>query len=278
MKRTLGTISALILLYFGAGVLLHQVVFPTPAPPRDLFFEPGNEYLNEDGDILIKITGREPGGWLLTESTLQSKADGPRPHVHRAIDEEWTVVRGQVTFVVDDERVTLGPGQSAFAPAGTAHTFLNESGDEALMKDRRHELQLFHIYQMNRFIQERGQEATFGKISLQRSVSGMDLYLPDINLALQQLIFSSMAPTARLLGYEPFNAKYVPLGHVDGQQRQHRWSFWQDTVRTYSALPGTGGNGRRYMAVVNPGCRTTWAGAKANGRPGRPSEPLEPMC
>lgn len=55
------------------------------------------------------------------------------PHRHLAEDELFYVFEGSISFTVDDETRVIGPGQSAFVPRGTKHTYVNTSESDARM-------------------------------------------------------------------------------------------------------------------------------------------------
>jgi mannose-6-phosphate isomerase-like protein (cupin superfamily) len=44
-------------------------------------------------------------------------------HIHQDEDESFFVIDGEVTVVVDDRRIVLGPSQYAFGPRGVPHGF-----------------------------------------------------------------------------------------------------------------------------------------------------------
>jgi uncharacterized protein YjlB len=48
-------------------------------------------------------------------------------HVHRNEDETFYVVEGEVTLLVDGERIDLSGGDYAFAPPGTTHASIVRS-------------------------------------------------------------------------------------------------------------------------------------------------------
>ena len=52
--------------------------------------------------------------------------DNQQPHTR---DEVYLVIRGSGRFVFGSERVTFGPGDFLFVPAGVAHRFENFTED-----------------------------------------------------------------------------------------------------------------------------------------------------
>src|ERR671915_410650 len=55
-------------------------------------------------------------------------------HVHPAIDEDFTVVRGRVGFRIDGRESVAEPGERLHVPAGTAHDWWNAGQEEALVR------------------------------------------------------------------------------------------------------------------------------------------------
>jgi quercetin dioxygenase-like cupin family protein len=66
-------------------------------------------------DALSLIELAVPAGW-----------DGPPLH-HHGFDETFYILEGEVTFQLDDDVVTRGPGELVFAPRDAIHTLANLS-------------------------------------------------------------------------------------------------------------------------------------------------------
>jgi quercetin dioxygenase-like cupin family protein len=66
----------------------------------------------------------------IVENTLEPGAPGPPLH-HHAFDEAFYILEGELTFQVEDDLLTAGPGELGFAPRGVAHTLANRSGAPA---------------------------------------------------------------------------------------------------------------------------------------------------
>ena len=70
----------------------------------------------------ILSTAETNGAMSMTDSVTQA-GEGPPRHVHDDADETFLVLTGEVEFWVDGERFVRGPGETAFVPRGTEHTF-----------------------------------------------------------------------------------------------------------------------------------------------------------
>lgn len=90
----------------------------------------GDHFQFPDGSTyIVRSTSEESGGESVEmEFVLPSDCLPPPPHVHPSQVESYTVIEGSLDVVVDDEWVTLGPGESASVPVGSSHTFRNSSG------------------------------------------------------------------------------------------------------------------------------------------------------
>lgn len=56
-----------------------------------------------------------------------------KPHAHADADKVYAVLEGEVVVRVGSETATLGPGQSALAPAGEDHGVENQSQSPAAL-------------------------------------------------------------------------------------------------------------------------------------------------
>jgi len=65
-------------------------------------------------------------GSLSVEVFAPRGVDNQQPHTR---DEVYLVIRGSGRFVFGSERVTFGPGDFLFVPAGVAHRFENFTED-----------------------------------------------------------------------------------------------------------------------------------------------------
>ena len=57
----------------------------------------------------------------------------PAAHRHLAEDELFYVFEGSISFTMGDETRSIGPGEGAFVPRGTTHTYVNRSDTDARM-------------------------------------------------------------------------------------------------------------------------------------------------
>jgi mannose-6-phosphate isomerase-like protein (cupin superfamily) len=81
----------------------------------------------------FKLQARESAGLLtILEFSLRPWESGPDLHLHSNSDESFYVVSGELEMQVGEERHVLGPGDFAWVPRGTPHTFANASSQPAV--------------------------------------------------------------------------------------------------------------------------------------------------
>jgi mannose-6-phosphate isomerase-like protein (cupin superfamily) len=64
------------------------------------------------------------GALSVIENTVPGRWEGPPLH-HHEFDETFYVLDGELTFQVQEDLLTAGPGELVFAPGGVAHTLAN---------------------------------------------------------------------------------------------------------------------------------------------------------
>ena len=65
----------------------------------------------------------DSGGAMSIVDSVTQPGEGPPRHVHDDADEAFVVLTGECEFWVAGRRVVRGPGETAFVPRGTEHTF-----------------------------------------------------------------------------------------------------------------------------------------------------------
>jgi mannose-6-phosphate isomerase-like protein (cupin superfamily) len=76
-----------------------------------------------NAEILVR-SEQTDGMAGLIDVTVPPRWAGPPLH-HHAFHEHFRVLEGELTFELDGERSTAGPGASVFAPGGSIHTLAN---------------------------------------------------------------------------------------------------------------------------------------------------------
>ena len=84
------------------------------------------------GELLsIRRVKRGDETLLELKGSIPPHKDGPPMHVHFAESEEGHIKSGTLSAVIDERRVTAGPGESVSISRGLDHRWWNE-GDDVL--------------------------------------------------------------------------------------------------------------------------------------------------
>jgi quercetin dioxygenase-like cupin family protein len=73
--------------------------------------------------VRILVDGAATGGAYDQVEMVAPKGDMPPLHVHRDVDECFTVLEGELELYVGDRVLLVGAGHSAVAPRGVPHTY-----------------------------------------------------------------------------------------------------------------------------------------------------------
>ncbi|MBL8999500.1 MAG: cupin domain-containing protein [Phycisphaerae bacterium] len=99
---------------------------PAPIPnasPVHVPFGTAHEW-NVLGDRTRLLVGRaQSGGRFSLFETVTPPGLGPPMHVHTREDETFRILEGRYEFVVGDQRLIAGPGDTLFAPRDVPHRF-----------------------------------------------------------------------------------------------------------------------------------------------------------
>jgi quercetin dioxygenase-like cupin family protein len=91
------------------------------------------EMLIMGGRFDCKVSSKDTEGDLLIYDTIRNTKGGPAVHSHDSQDEWFYVMKGEFIVQVGDEKFTLSPGDSAFAPRTIPHAFAMTSEGEGQM-------------------------------------------------------------------------------------------------------------------------------------------------
>jgi quercetin dioxygenase-like cupin family protein len=81
----------------------------------------------KSGRITLKTAGAETGNSFAQVETDDPRGAGVPRHVHHNEDETFYILEGEVTALIGDERIDLGPGDYLFAPREVPHTYVVRS-------------------------------------------------------------------------------------------------------------------------------------------------------
>jgi mannose-6-phosphate isomerase-like protein (cupin superfamily) len=130
-------------------------------------------------------------------------------HVHPHADEHYTVKSGQIKVVIAGEEHVVGPGERTVIPRGKPHFFTNigEGGAEITIEftPAQQHLRFFANFaslaaKQTQWFSKQG-DPHFLLIALVLHAYREHLYLAQLPIFLQKLIFALLSPLARLRGY-----------------------------------------------------------------------------
>ena len=155
------------------------------------------------GELLVVDAYVRPGGAVTGE------------HVHPAIEEHFTVVRGRVGFRLDGRETIARLGHRLHVSPGTAHDWWNAGEEEALITVEirpggRFEEMIANLFG---FAQDGKTNAKGMPNLLQAALFAREfedvLYFTKPPRAVQKVLFAVLAPIARLLGYKGSYPEYL---------------------------------------------------------------------
>ncbi len=83
---------------------------------------------SEKTEVTFKADGAEVDNkYSITEWWMDENGPGPEPHIHETQDELIYILSGPVAILIADTWTSMDKGGTVVIPAGTTHTFKNDS-------------------------------------------------------------------------------------------------------------------------------------------------------
>jgi quercetin dioxygenase-like cupin family protein len=159
-----------------------------------------------DGELLVADLYIRPGGAVMGE------------HVHPALEERFTVLRGRVGFRLSGQTSTARPGVTLVARPGTPHDWWNAGAEEALVRVEARPGARFAAFIVNAFglaqdgkVDRRGMPKLLQLALFAREFDDVIQFTRPPRVV-QRILFGSLAPLARLLGYRGSYPEYSTRG------------------------------------------------------------------
>jgi quercetin dioxygenase-like cupin family protein len=169
--------------------------------------------------VVVRMGTEESGGELLVaDAYVRPGGAVTGEHVHPAIEEYFTVIRGRVGFRLDGRETVARPGERLHVPAGTAHDWWNAGEEEALITVEISPGARFEEMVVNLFgLAQDGKTNAKGMPNLlQGALFAKEfedvLYFTRPPRAVQKVLFAALAPVARLFGYKGSYPEYLERG------------------------------------------------------------------
>ena len=165
--------------------------------------------------VVVRVGTEDSGGQLLEVDTyIRPGGAVTGEHVHPAIEESFTVVRGRVGFRIDGRESIAQLNQRLRVPAGAAHDWWNAGEEEAHVIVEIRPGARFEEMARNLFgLAQDGKTNSKGMPNLlQAAIFAREfsdvLYFTKPPLVVQRLLFGVLAAIARVLGYRGSYPKY----------------------------------------------------------------------
>ncbi|MEZ4866008.1 MAG: cupin domain-containing protein [Caldilineaceae bacterium] len=168
--------------------------------------------------IIFRKTARDTNGELLqADLYMQPGAFVAAEHIHPLQEERFEVITGTLRGRVAGEELSTGPGEKIVVPKGTPHVWWNAGNDELqVCVEVRPALKLesffetfFGLAQAGKVNPKTGLPNPFQLALIMRTYRN-ELVLAQLPRGMQTLLFGTLAPIGKLLGYQ---AEY-PHPHV----------------------------------------------------------------
>jgi quercetin dioxygenase-like cupin family protein len=218
MKKLLLGIVGFVLAYVLIGALVDKVIFPEAEPSADYYPRENQVFVSKTEGFRQTVLKRDNGlVWL--ELVLEPHAPGPPEHIHNSIPENFIVVEGTLSLLVNGEKKLLRPGDSLLVNPGTPHKPFNETDSRVVVKPpltpeyALPEQFTVFLTQAYGYFDESESNSLPPKVLLQMSRFSpkYELWLASSPVPLQKTLFFVIGPTARLLGYRTYYEKYKPI-------------------------------------------------------------------
>jgi quercetin dioxygenase-like cupin family protein len=166
--------------------------------------------------VVVRVGTEDSGGELLVvDGYVKPGGAVTGEHVHPAIEEYFTVVRGRVGFRIEGRESIAEPGERLHVPAGTAHDWWNAGEVEAHVRVEISPGERFEEMAINLFsLAQDGKTNSKGMPNLlQAAIFAREfsdvLYFTRPPLLVQRLLFGALTAIARALGYKGSYPEYL---------------------------------------------------------------------
>ena len=217
MKRILYALIPVLALYLLGGAVLDRLVFPERAPDESYYPPVGYVFVSKMEGFEQRILKREDGVFWL-ELTLRPNSPGPPEHIHTSFSERFMVTEGTLSLLVNGEVRELGPSESFLVTPGTPHKPFNRTNEPVIVRGPLTEEygipEPFSVFlmQVYGFFDEdpAHTQAPAALLQMSRFSPAYDSWAADPPVPVQLLLFHTIGPTARLLGYRTHYPRFKP--------------------------------------------------------------------
>ena len=161
-------------------------------------------------------TGKDTQGQLLEmESVYLANSRKPAPHYHPIQEEDFRVLRGELTVAMNDRVMVLKEGDTLHIPPGTSHAMWNNSNLVTVINwqvrpalDTEYLLETITGLAQDGKTNERGMPGIL-QVAVTANRFSDVFRLSNPPYVLQKILFAVLAPVAYLFGYRAMYRKYI---------------------------------------------------------------------
>ena len=166
--------------------------------------------------IVFLQTARDTNGKLLEmESTYNSHSKEPVAHYHPNQEEDFTVIKGSLSVVVEGKLKILNEGEKLHIPKGQKHAMWNQTDEVTIVNwqvrpamNTEYFLETAMGIATNRKTNEEGMPNLL-QIALFANQFADEFRLTKPPYFVQKIVFTLLSPVARLLGYRSTYREYI---------------------------------------------------------------------
>jgi len=166
-------------------------------------------------DIKFLQTAEDTGGALLEmESTYHSESKEPPSHYHPYQEEDFKVIKGELSVRLDGKMRTLRSGDSLHIPKNQVHCMWNASAQKTIVNwQTKPAMNTEYLLETITGLAQDGKTNKEGRPNILQVALMTNKYSNTFRLArppyaLQKLVFGLLTPIAYLAGYRPSYNKY----------------------------------------------------------------------
>lgn len=133
-------------------------------------------------------------------------AKGAPAHIHPIQEERFYLKKGEITFLLNGEQFTQRAGESVIVPPGAAHTWRNETDQEAeFVLEFEPALQWEAVFEGLCSLSRQGKLSADGKVNPLQLAMSLNkykdhMYIAGLPVGLQKVFFAGLAVIGRLMG------------------------------------------------------------------------------
>jgi quercetin dioxygenase-like cupin family protein len=169
---------------------------------------------------IVRIGTEESGGELLVADLYVAPGGAVMgEHYHPAIEERFTLIRGELGFRLSGRAAKAKPGVRLLVPPGVPHDWWNAGDEEAVVRVEIRPAARFEVMILNAFgladdgrVNRKGMPNFLQLAVFAREFSDVVRFTrpPPV---VQRVLFALVAPFARLLGYRGSYPEYLTRRH-----------------------------------------------------------------